>query len=203
MAYQREYAKRMVCGFKPYNKIEGFFFESWGCDHCKNIGVKTIERTKYPEYEIMSKEHELELHMGMYPKIISELDDGSYLFFQILNDLHQELIISDYFEGVYHNRSMLLDAFHRGEMYSFCSNYDDITRSYLKGYRCFWVISKGDSYPNIRELIFIWIHPEDRRKGLGTRIVQHFNSIINYKKVISVRGVEEFWKKMGFEYRNV
>lgn len=129
---------------------------------------------------------------------LKSLKNCKSIFLSLLDDIFFESIEKDTVYGIYNERTKLFKYFTNRNMY--------VLANYIEGYieskydNCHYNVIRSFLVLNGCEIEYLWIHPEDRNKGLGKKIVEYITSKCTYivKNVTSVPESVEFWKKMGF-----
>jgi GNAT superfamily N-acetyltransferase len=123
------------------------------------------------------------------------------LFWEIMDDLHEEMKASSNGHGFWHNRNMILDAFIDGAMYGLqVIETDEMYRARTKdplfcknGFYvlpCFCIIKEHDDG---NEAVIMWTHTRARNKGFGKKLVE----ILEIVKADSIPQAVGFWQKCG------
>lgn len=198
-------------------------YSNWICPHCLDVTEKVLRRSRLKilghdiedfqnneerkNYESFKNETVLKDWRLVETKPISLLrhQNSSFIFMQIMDDLLYEIHHNNHFMGIWNNRRMILDSHVKGNMFVLSYDtkisgdvwereYHPTEKTYNGAIRCFWTIDDG-------EIEFIWVHPDDRNKGIGSRIVDICLKMGVKRSVYCVESSIPFWEKMGFEYK--
>lgn len=178
---------------------------NWRCPHCLDVTEKILNGSRYKILGFNGPILEDYKLVETIPINLLKHKNSSFVFMQIMDDLLLEVHQSVYFEGAWMNRDVILNSYVKGNMFVlsydtkvpndvYDRNYHPTEKSYNGAIRCFWTIEND-------KIEFIWVHPDERNKGIGTKIIDICIRMGVRKNVICVKSSVGFWEKMGFTYK--